>query len=106
MKASKALRQAVAVPCPLVNPDFQAAVDYIRTGRPFMIFVDASDYGYAATLCQVDGTHGTPRPIAVLSKSFDSAQQNWTPMQREMHALYKGAIWAQKFERFQGVCLH
>ena len=62
--ASKALRAAVATHAPLVNPDFAAAVDYIRTGRPFMIFVDASDYGYAATLCQAEKTHGTPRPIA------------------------------------------
>merc|ERR1712235_63067 len=52
---------------------------------------------HAATLCQSEKAHGTPRPIAVLSKSFDSAQQNWTPMEREMHALYEGAIWAQKY---------
>ena len=72
-----------------------------------MIFVDASDYGYAATLCQAEKTHGTPRPIAVLSKSFDSCQQNWTPMEREMHALYEGAVWAQKYAKgFKVFCLH
>ena len=59
--------------------------------------MDASDYGYAAVLCQRAEVHGTPRPIAVLSKSFDETKQNWTPMEREMHALYEGAIWSQKF---------
>ena len=35
--------EAVAKHAPLVDPDFAAAVNYIKTGRPFMIFVDASE---------------------------------------------------------------
>ena len=86
-EAAQALRHAVATHAPLVNPDYEAARDYVKTGRPFELFVDASDYGYSAVLCQRAEVHGTPRPIAVLSKSFDQTKQRWTPMEREMHSL-------------------
>ena len=97
MKASQWLRTAVATHAPLVNPDFKAAAHYLKTGRPFLLFVDASDYGYGAVLAQAPEAHGTPRPIAVLSKSFDETQQRWTPMEREMHAMYEASVWSQKF---------
>ena len=64
-EATGNLRNAVAAQAPLTNPDYEAARDYIKTGRPFMLFVDASDYGYAAVLCKAEEVHGTPRPIAV-----------------------------------------
>ena len=82
-----------------MNPDYLAAADYIHSGRPFLLFVDASDFGYAAVLDQSEVTHGTPRPIAVMSKSFNKTEQGWTAMEREMHALYQGAIWSQKYAK-------
>ena len=96
-QASEWLRQAVATKAPLVNPDFKAAANYLTSGRPFLLFIDASDYGYGAVLAQAPAVHGTPRPIAVLSKSFDETQQRWTPMEREMHAMYEASVWSQKF---------
>ena len=81
-QAAEKLRNAVATYTPLVNPDYEAARDYVATGRPFKLYVDASDYGYAAVLCQRAEVHGTPRPISVLSKSFDETKQRWTPMER------------------------
>eukprot|EP00959_Pyramimonas_sp_CCMP1952_P449128 9404441-Pyramimonas_sp.AAC.1 len=69
-----------------MNPDYEAARDYVQSGRPFILFVDANDFGYSGVLCQADSVHGTPRPIAVLSKSFTDTQQRWTAMEREMHA--------------------
>ena len=99
VKAAQGLRHSVAVHTPLTNPDFRAAADYVATGRPFLLFVDASDFGYSGVLAQPEGVHGTPRPIAVLSKSFDETQQRWTPMERELHALYEAAIWSQKYAK-------
>ena len=96
-EATRQLKQSVATHTPLVNPDFEAAARYVESGRPFMLFVDASDYGYAAVLAQPATIHGTPRPIAVLSKSFDMTQQRWTPMERELHGMYEGVMWAQKY---------
>ena len=100
------MRHAVATHAPLVNPDYEAARDYIKTGRPFELSVDASDYGYSAVLCQRAEVHGTPRPIAVLSKSFDETKQRWTPMEREMHSLYEGSVWSQKFVKSFKVFLY
>ena len=90
---------AVATETPLVNPDFPAAARYVESGRPFMLFCDASDFGYAAVLAQPAGVHQTPRPVAVLSKSFDSTQQRWTPMERELHSMYEAVMWAQRFAK-------
>ena len=70
MKAAKDFRNAVATKTPLVNPDYQADRDYLATGRPFELFVDASDYGYSAVLTQRGEVHGTPRPIAVFGKKL------------------------------------
>ena len=98
-EASRQLRHAVATQTPLVNPDFTAASNYMETGRPFLLFVDASDYGYAGVLAQQAEIHGVARPIAVLSKSFDETQQRWTAMERELHALYEVAMWSQKYAK-------
>lgn len=98
-RAVKNLRQAVATKTPLLNPDFEAASSYVETGRPSCLFIDASDFGYGACLCQGQEVHGTLRPIAVLSKSFNSAQQRWTPMEREMHAMFESATWSQKYAK-------
>ena len=52
--AAAKLRQAVATHTPLMNPDYEAARDYVQSGRPFILFVDASDFGYSGVLCQAD----------------------------------------------------
>ena len=98
-KATQELRMSVANKTPLVNPDFKAVSNYITTGRPFLLFVDASDFGYSGVLTQAQVIHGTPRPIAVLSESFDETQQRWMPMEREVHELYEAAIWSQRYAK-------
>ena len=98
-KATQELRMSVANETPLVNPDFKAASNYIALGKPFLLFVDASDFGYSGVLAQAQVIHGTPGPIAVLSKSLDETQQRWTPMECEARALYEAAIWSQKYAK-------
>eukprot|EP00974_Lingulodinium_polyedra_P096416 9346062-Lingulodinium_polyedra.AAC.1 len=69
----------------------------MASGRPFLLFTDASDFGYAGVLCQQDEIHGVARPFAVMSKSFDTTQQRWTPMEREMRGMYEAIMWSQKY---------
>ncbi len=55
-----AIRKALAEGAILHHPDFQAAANPEESGRPFEIFIDASDYGWAACLCQRAEPHGPP----------------------------------------------
>ena len=64
-------------------PDFKAASNPDDSGRPFEMFIDASDYGWAAVLTQQLEPHGTPKIIAVVAHPFNATQQGWSAMERE-----------------------
>ena len=96
-KALRDLRTSVAENVPLVNPDFAAAADYVRSGRPFEIYSDASDFGWSCVLAQRETVHGVPRPIAVAARSFMEVQQRWTPMEREAHGMYEGVMELERY---------
>ncbi len=44
------------------------------------MFVDASDYGWSATLCQRVEHYGTPQIIAIIAKPFTDVQLRWSGM--------------------------
>ena len=58
----------------LHHPDFSAAAKPMESGRPFEIFIDASDDGWAAVLTQRDTPHGTPKIVSVVAKGFQDVQ--------------------------------
>ena len=74
----------------LLHPDYNAAARPDQTGRPFEIFVDASDYGWAAVLCQRPAPHVAPKIIAIISRAFNDTQLRWSAMERELYALWQG----------------
>ena len=74
----------------LHHPDFGAAAGWLESGRPFEIFVDASDFAWAAVLCQRDEPHGPPRVIDIVAKGFTDVQLRWSAMERELYALWQG----------------
>ena len=80
----------------MYHPDFTAAANPAVSGRPFEILVDASDYGFAAVLCQRDEPHGTPRIIQVVAKGFADVQLRWSAMERELYALWQGVVGLEK----------
>ena len=88
--ASKAIRALLAKDVVLHHPDFEAASRPAESGRPFEIFIDASDYGWAAVLCQRQEPHGPPRIIDVVAKGFSDTQLRWPAMERELYALWQG----------------
>ena len=83
----------------LHHPDFLAAQDPTKSGRPFEMFVDASDYGWCGTLCQRLTPHGAPKIIAMSSKAFDSTQLRWSAMERELYALWQAVIGMERYIR-------
>ena len=56
------------------------------------LFIDASDYGWAAVLCQRLHPHGVPKIIPIISKAFDPTQLRWSAMERELYALWQGVV--------------
>ena len=52
----------------LVHIDFEAAASPETSGRPLEMFIDASDFGWAATLTQRPRPHGAPEIISILAK--------------------------------------
>ena len=50
--ARKRLIEVVLDKCVLIQPDWKAAADPFKSGRPLEIFEDASDFGWCVTLAQ------------------------------------------------------
>jgi hypothetical protein len=46
------VRKSLSRDALLVHPDYEAAARPDLTGRPFELFIDASDFGWAAVLTQ------------------------------------------------------
>ena len=66
-------------------PDFLAAAD-LESGRPFELWIDASEYAWACVLAQREEKGGCPRPIAMYGRSFSTTEANWSAWERELYA--------------------
>ncbi|XP_069986300.1 uncharacterized protein [Penaeus vannamei] len=50
--------------------------------KPFILYVDASDIGAGAVLCQAD-SKGIDHPVCFFSKKFDKHQKNYSTVEKE-----------------------
>lgn len=67
----------------LCNAPVLRAPDF---GKPFKLMCDASDVGSGAVLMQED-SDGIDRPVCYYSKKFNSAQRNYSTIEKELLAL-------------------
>ncbi len=79
--AFEALKQGVAEGAALQCIDYVTAADP-TSGRPIELYVDASDFAWAACLCQRAEKGGAPRPCAVFSRSFTETECAWSTFER------------------------
>ena len=93
------IRSALCREVVLLHVDYVAASRPERSGRPLEMFVDASDYGWAATLCQRPEPHAAPKIVAILAKGFSDVQQRWSAMERELYALWQGVVGHERMLR-------
>ena len=63
------------------------------------MFVDASDYGWAGVLTQRVTPHGAPKILSMIAKAFDSTQQRWSAMERELYGLWQAVVGHEKYLR-------
>ena len=79
--AFETLKKAFISPSVLIYPDFN---------KPFLLTTDASGDALGAVLSQ--GPPGGDRPIAYASRSLNSAERNYSTIERELLAM----VWATK----------
>ena len=72
--------------------DFTAAARPHKSGRPYEMFIDASDYGWCAILCQRPALGMAPKIVSIIAKGFTDVQQRWSAMERELYALWQGVV--------------
>ena len=60
------------------------------------MFFDASDYGWAAVLCQRLEAHGAPTMLSIIAKGFDPVMLRWSAMERELYARWQGVVGFEK----------
>ena len=95
MKIRAALSKSVV----LKHVDFEAAAKPHLSGRPLEMFVDASDYAWAATLCRRPEPHVAPKIVSIIAKGFSDVQQRWSAMERELYALWQGVVGHERMIR-------
>ena len=96
-EAFQAIRRMVAHHGVLRHPDFSAAQKPHDSGRPFELFVDASDFAWCGTLCQRLRPHGAPKIISMISRAFTPTQLRWSAMERELFGLWQSVIGHEKY---------
>ena len=67
----------------LTSPDYEAAIHWENSRRPFTYLLDCSDIAGGATLAQKDKDLGKFRPLAYLSRTLNPSQQMWAPWLKE-----------------------
>ena len=91
------IRQALAQGAVLVHIDYEAAASPEKPGRALEIFIDASDFAWAATLTQRLVPHGAPKVVAISARGFTDVQQRWSAMERELFAVWQGVLSHERF---------
>ena len=92
LEAFLKIRASLSRDLVLHHVDYVGAAQPDQSGRPLEMFVDASDYAWAACLCQRLEPHGTPKIVALACKGFSDAQLRWSVMERELYALHQGVL--------------
>jgi len=69
----------------LVRDVILAFPDYSADANPLELYTDASGVGVGSVLTQIQG--GVSRPIAYISRAFNSAQRNYNTLERELAAI-------------------
>ncbi len=99
------IRSMLAKDLVLRHLDYAAAANPAASGRPLEIFIDASDYGWCATLCQRETPQGAPKIVSIIAKAFDDTQLRWSAMERELYALWQGVVGHERYLKgFKAFC--
>ena len=80
------IRAAVAEDAELACVDYRLAAKGIAGGCPLELYIDASDYAWAATLAQRPAPDKAPRPIAVFINHLQQRKPTGVPLKESYTA--------------------
>ena len=86
LQAFEGLKTDVSANARLVRPDYEAAGSF--TKRPFEVFCDASQVRIAWAIAQRNEA-GQLRIIKCASHTLNSAERNWSTLERELYAIVR-----------------
>ena len=92
-----AIRSMMAENVCVHHVDYEAAARPEVSGRPYEMFIDASDFGWCAVLCQRPTPGKAPKIVAIVAKAFTDVQQRWSAMERELYALWQGVVTHERY---------
>ncbi|CAK0890458.1 unnamed protein product, partial [Prorocentrum cordatum] len=81
----------------LIETLIEQVVSAMPDGRPFELYLDASDVARAAVLRQRDSPGGAPRVIGAVARSFEDVATRWSAFEREFFAWKEGVAAASKW---------
>ena len=97
LTAFRAIRTMMVDSAVIHHVDYTAASRPHESGRPYEMFIDASDYGWCAVLCQRPGPGQAPKVVSIIAKGFTDVQQRWSAMERELYALWQGVVGHERY---------
>ena len=86
-RAIQLLKNSIATKATIRHIDREAATNYKQTGRPVMIYCDASQYAKSFVICQKPSREKAPQIAVYKSRSFSETERKWSTLERELNAI-------------------
>jgi len=86
-RAIQLLKNSIAKQATVKHLDRVAACDYKNTGRPVIVYVDASQYAKCFVVCQRPTRDKNPQIAVYKARSFSDAERKWSTLERELNAM-------------------
>ena len=86
-RALQILKNSIATRATIKHLDRKAACNYKESGRPAMVYVDASQYGKCFVICQKPHRDKAPQIAVYKARSFSETEQKWSTLERELNGL-------------------
>ena len=86
-RAIQLLKNSIATKATIRHIDRKAASDYKNSGRPVIIYADASQYAKSFVICQKPSRDKAPQIAVYKSRSFSETERKWSTLERELNAI-------------------
>ena len=81
------LKNSIATKATIKHIDRKAATDYQKTGRPVIVYVDASQYAKSFVICQRPDRDRAPQIAVHKARSFSETERKWSTLERELNGM-------------------
>ena len=86
-RAIQLLKNSIATKATIKHIDRKAASNYKETGRPVLVYVDASQYAKCFVICQRPERRKAPQIAVYKARTFSETERKWSTLERELNAM-------------------